>query len=444
MPPDHGMDHPACGGVLPRVARWVGNGRGMVLEDGTEAGRSRGRDEPTDGHPHPSSITRAGVWRSRAAATHGGAWRTRPPRAAWAWPVSPVQRSWGGPRGASRAGVARLTPRGGSTRGGRAALAEARAPARGAMSGAGGVPWRRTPRRALVGLGRVILADQAPAPAAPPRRVDRARRLGVAGRRVDQPPAVGDPPRGRGHAVRARARWPRGLRRWRGRDARGWRVAPRRRDPGPPRARRRGELVAGVGGRAGPSREPSGRPLRGGSRGHRGLAPLAARRHLPAMATPRGPQDRPAGLGRDPPLPPHGGEGRPRRPAVASGAGPDRRRWRRRTGLTTVHVHAGALAGGHGRGHSSTRGRGGGQATGACRAPVVLEGLPGTTAGRRRARCRGHAGGPCVERGAEAGSTGGRGSAPGGSTPGHGAPSRGRLPRRCGRAWPGVVASRGR
>ena len=127
MPPDHGMDHPACGGVLPRVARWVGNGRGMVLEDGTEAGRSRGRDEPTDGHPHPSGITRAGVWRSRAAATHGGAWRTRPPRAAWAWPVSPVQRSWGGPRGASRAGVARLTPRGGSTRGGRAALAEASA-----------------------------------------------------------------------------------------------------------------------------------------------------------------------------------------------------------------------------------------------------------------------------------------------------------------------------
>ena len=171
-----------------------------------------------------------------------------------------------------------------------------------------------------------------------PRLVDRARRLGVAGRRVDQPPAWGDPTSGRGHAVSARARWPWGHRRGRGLGARGWRVAHRRRDPGHPLELRLGELLAGVGGLEGPSRDPRGRPLRGGSRGHRGLDPLAERGRLPALATPRGPQDRPAGLGLDPPLPPHGGEGRPMRPAVASGAGPDRRRGRLRTGLTTVHV----------------------------------------------------------------------------------------------------------
>jgi hypothetical protein len=37
--PDQGMEPPACGGVLPRLALWVGQGRVRVLEDLPEAVR---------------------------------------------------------------------------------------------------------------------------------------------------------------------------------------------------------------------------------------------------------------------------------------------------------------------------------------------------------------------------------------------------------------------
>jgi hypothetical protein len=122
LPPDHVRDHPACGGVRPRVARWVGNGRGMVLEDWTEAVRSRGRDAPTDGHPHPSGHHACGLLAiARGGETLGGLEGAHPTRRLGGACIAGAP-ALGGTRVASRAWVARLTPRGWSTRGGRAAL----------------------------------------------------------------------------------------------------------------------------------------------------------------------------------------------------------------------------------------------------------------------------------------------------------------------------------
>jgi hypothetical protein len=224
------------------------------------------------------------------------------------------------------------------------------------------------------------------------RLVDRARRLGVAVRRGDQHPALGDPTRGRGQAVIAITRCQRGHRLWLGLGERCLRVAHCRRDPGQPRALSRGELVEGVGGIEGTISDQRGRTLRGLSRGHRVLDPLAARVRLTAIATQRLPQDRNAGVVLDHQLQHHVGEVRPMIPAVASGDVHDLRIGLFLTVITAVDVKAGAIEVGTGRGPSQTLGRRGGQETVACRDPVVIEGIQGTTEGIIMELCRGDAG----------------------------------------------------
>ena len=425
MHPDTVMEHPACCGVLPRCARWVGNGRVMVLEDVTEAVLAGGIDEPTNGHHQQECPHACG----RCEIARGGAqlrvFAEAQPALRMGLACIAGSQSLGGQQGRvacrGRADAPTLlvnTGRSGSAGGGERPFERVDALGRwGALvwSSTRAIAWSRTPRDRLSagGVSSVRKSRQslrrirfpgtrhaaellAHGPVAlavrEPRRVDRALRLGVAVLSVDQHPAVGDPTSGRGPAVSARARGQRGHRLGLGLGERGWCGTHRRRDPGHPRALRLGELLEVVGGIEGTISDQRGRPRRGVSLGQMVLDHRAARVRLTAMATQRWPQDRQAGLGLDHPRQPPVVEVTPRLPAVASGAGHDRRLGLLRTVITAVNGHAGAIAGGTGRGHSQTRGRGGGHETVEGRDPGVLAGIHGTTAGIISALGRGNAG----------------------------------------------------
>jgi hypothetical protein len=163
MLPDQGMDHPACGGVLPRVARWVGNGRGMVLADWTEAGRSRGRDEPTDGHPHPSGHHACGrLAIARGGDTRGGFADATPTRRLGVACIAGAA-VLGGPQGRAAAPAHVRRPRVGPA-------VPARGPGvrRGGSTGRGAWAWRgaestRPPRWATPPAVEVTPCARAPA-----------------------------------------------------------------------------------------------------------------------------------------------------------------------------------------------------------------------------------------------------------------------------------------
>jgi hypothetical protein len=125
-------------------------GAGTVAPWALRAGRRRDAHAASThrqpGLTMPSARRRSGGWRAHEAAHHGGAFRPRPPRAAWAGPVSPVRPAGGDPRAASRAWVARMTPRGWSIRAGRIAPEAARAPALVSTTRTGGASWLGRPR----------------------------------------------------------------------------------------------------------------------------------------------------------------------------------------------------------------------------------------------------------------------------------------------------------
>ena len=253
-----------------------------------------------------------------------------------------------------------------------------------------GVSFLRTSRQRLLRIrftGKRLTADLLEQ-----LLVDRTLRLGAAVRRGDEPPALGDPTRGRGQAVRAIARGQRGHRRWIGLCECGLRVTHRRRDPGDPLALRLGELLEVVGGREGTISYQRGRPIRGLSLGKRVLAHLAELVRITAIATQRLHQDRNASLVLDKQLQHHVVEVRPMIPAGASGDVHDLRLGLLLTVRTAVDVKAGAIEVGKGRGQSQTLCRGGGNETGEFRDAVVIEGIQGTTEGIIIELCRDNAG----------------------------------------------------
>ena len=106
------------------------------------------------GMPIPRARRRSGFVRARDEASHGGAGRQRQPRSAWACPVAPASIAGAGPWALAPACVARLKPLGWSMSAGRAARGEARAPARGEPTCAGGALGRGRPRLPARGVGR--------------------------------------------------------------------------------------------------------------------------------------------------------------------------------------------------------------------------------------------------------------------------------------------------
>ena len=151
MPPLSWHGPPRAVGGAARVARWGGNGRGTGPGGRDEAGcltwQTRAHRRASPIHP---AITRAGVRRARAGGGHTGGLGGRSLHGRRrAWPDRAGAAVLGGPRGASRAGVARLTPRGGSTRAvGPGAGGGARPGTRGHGAGPVGRPASHAARRA--------------------------------------------------------------------------------------------------------------------------------------------------------------------------------------------------------------------------------------------------------------------------------------------------------
>jgi hypothetical protein len=128
------------------------------------------------------------------------------------------------------------------------------------------------------------------------------------------------------------------------------------------------------------------------SRRHRRRDDRPQRGPSTALAPAGGPQDRQASRVLAHALPPHVRPVRPRRSAVAAGAGPHLRRGRLPPGITAVAVNARARERHTGRGASQTCRRGGGHAAVAGRHPRGLAGVPGPPARLIRALAREPAG----------------------------------------------------
>ena len=326
------MEHPACRGVLHPLAFVVWQ-RGLLLfECPTDAILSSRRDEPTDGHHHQQGHDAFGLFaRARGGEKLGGFAEAKPAlRMGLAFRAGSQclggQQGLGAFSGGEEATTLLVNEgRSGSDGGG-----ERPGDRRDDLGRWGALTWSST--RAIGGCRthHDLVQERGVSSLRKSRQCwlrirftgtrhaaelleshhgslallqqllgDCALRLGVAVLRGDEHPALGDPARGRGQAVRARARCQRGHRLGIGLGERGLRRAQRRRDTGHPLDVGLGELLEVVGGLEGTIRHQRGRPIRGLSLGNRVLDHLAALVRITALATQRFHQERHASLGLD-------------------------------------------------------------------------------------------------------------------------------------------------